>query len=119
MASPWEDNFLIMDIKSLHHVAYRCKDAKQTAEFYTKVLGLEYAMAMAEDRAGVVVVVRDVFPDDRLPVVRAVAGDDATFAVPRSHPVDPYVLVGEQRCGSPRLAARALGALSGRTDRRG
>ena len=39
-----------MDIKSLHHVAYRCKDAKQTAEFYTKVLGLEYAMAMAEDR---------------------------------------------------------------------
>ena len=39
-----------MDIKSLHHVAYRCKDAKQTAEFYTRVLGLEYAMAMAEDR---------------------------------------------------------------------
>ena len=39
-----------MDIKSLHHVAYRCKDAKQTADFYTKVLGLEYAMAMAEDR---------------------------------------------------------------------
>jgi len=39
-----------MDIKSLHHVAYRCKDAKQTTEFYSKVLGLEYAMAMAEDR---------------------------------------------------------------------
>jgi glyoxylase I family protein len=39
-----------MDIKSLHHVAYRCKDAKETAEFYTKVLGLEYAMAVAEDR---------------------------------------------------------------------
>ena len=39
-----------MNIKSLHHVAYRCKDAKQTAEFYSKVLGLEYAMAMAEDR---------------------------------------------------------------------
>ena len=39
-----------MDIKSLHHVAYRCNDAKQTADFYTKVLGLEYAMAMAEDR---------------------------------------------------------------------
>src|SRR3954462_1014910 len=38
------------DVKSLHHVAYRCKDAKQTAEFYTKVLGLEYAMAVAEDR---------------------------------------------------------------------
>ena len=39
-----------MDIKSLHHVAYRCKDAKQTADFYTKVLGLEYAMAVSEDR---------------------------------------------------------------------
>jgi catechol 2,3-dioxygenase-like lactoylglutathione lyase family enzyme len=39
-----------MDIKSLHHVAYRCRDAKDTAEFYTKVLGLEYAMALAEDR---------------------------------------------------------------------
>ena len=39
-----------MDIKQLHHVAYRCKDAKQTSDFYTKVLGLEYAMAVAEDR---------------------------------------------------------------------
>ena len=39
-----------MDIKSLHHVAYRCKDAKTTAEFYTKALGLEYAMAVSEDR---------------------------------------------------------------------
>jgi catechol 2,3-dioxygenase-like lactoylglutathione lyase family enzyme len=39
-----------MDIKSLHHVAYRCKDAQQTVDFYSKVLGLEYAMAVAEDR---------------------------------------------------------------------
>jgi glyoxylase I family protein len=39
-----------MDIKQLHHVAYRCSDAKQTADFYTRVLGLEYAMAVAEDR---------------------------------------------------------------------
>jgi catechol 2,3-dioxygenase-like lactoylglutathione lyase family enzyme len=39
-----------MDVKSLHHVAYRCKDAKQTSDFYTKALGLEYAMAVAEDR---------------------------------------------------------------------
>jgi catechol 2,3-dioxygenase-like lactoylglutathione lyase family enzyme len=39
-----------MDIKQLHHVAYRCKDARETAEFYTKVLGLEYAMAVSEDR---------------------------------------------------------------------
>src|SRR2546430_9679090 len=39
-----------MNIKSLHHVAYRCKDAQQTAEFYTKVLDLEYAMAVSEDK---------------------------------------------------------------------
>ena len=39
-----------MDIKQLHHVAYRCKDARETAEFYTKVLGLEYAMALSEER---------------------------------------------------------------------
>ncbi len=39
-----------MDIKQLHHVAYRCKDARQTVEFYTRVLGLKYAMAVAEDR---------------------------------------------------------------------
>lgn len=39
-----------MDIKQLHHVAYRCRDAKQTTDFYTRVLGLEYAMALAEER---------------------------------------------------------------------
>lgn len=39
-----------MDIESLHHVAYRCRDARETVEFYSGVLGLEYAMALAEDR---------------------------------------------------------------------
>jgi catechol 2,3-dioxygenase-like lactoylglutathione lyase family enzyme len=39
-----------MDIKQLHHVAYRCRDAKETVEFYTRVLGLEFAMALSEDR---------------------------------------------------------------------
>jgi glyoxylase I family protein len=38
-----------MLVKSLHHVAYRCKDAKQTAEFYTKALGLKYKMAVSAD----------------------------------------------------------------------
>lgn len=38
-----------MLVQSLHHVAYRCKDAKQTAEFYTKGLGLEYTMAVSAD----------------------------------------------------------------------
>ena len=39
-----------MDVKSFHHVAYRCKDAKQTADFYTEIVGLPYVMAVAEDK---------------------------------------------------------------------
>ena len=39
-----------MHIKSLHHVAYRCRDAKETAAFYTGVLGLKYTMAYSADR---------------------------------------------------------------------
>jgi len=39
-----------MTVQSLHHVAYRCKDAQQTVDFYTKVLGLKFTMAMAEDK---------------------------------------------------------------------
>ena len=35
--------------KRLHHAAYRCKDAKETVEFYTNVLGLEFIHAMGED----------------------------------------------------------------------
>lgn len=38
-----------MQVKSLHHVAYRCKDAKETAAFYTKGLGLKYSMAVSND----------------------------------------------------------------------
>lgn len=38
-----------MLVKSLHHVAYRCKSAKETAEFYTKALGLKYKMAVSAD----------------------------------------------------------------------
>lgn len=39
-----------MTIRSLHHVAYRCRDAQTTVDFYTKVLGLTFTMAMAEDK---------------------------------------------------------------------
>lgn len=35
--------------KKLHHAAFRCKDAKETVEFYTSVLGLKFAHAMGED----------------------------------------------------------------------
>jgi glyoxylase I family protein len=29
--------------QKLHHVAYRCRDAQETVDFYTKILGLKYA----------------------------------------------------------------------------
>ncbi|MBL4640032.1 MAG: VOC family protein [Kordiimonadaceae bacterium] len=38
-----------MDIKRIHHVAYRCKDAKETVEFYQKNLDMEFQLAIAED----------------------------------------------------------------------
>ena len=39
-----------MQIDCIHHVAYRCNDAKETVEWYGKMLGMEYLLAFAEDR---------------------------------------------------------------------
>ncbi len=36
-------------LKGIHHVAYRCRDAKQTVEFYRDVLGMDFTVAFAED----------------------------------------------------------------------
>ena len=38
-----------MLLKKLHHVAYRCADAQQTVDFYTKLLGLKFAKAIVQD----------------------------------------------------------------------
>lgn len=38
-----------MQIKRIHHVAYRCKDAKQTVEWYQKYLNMRFVLAIAED----------------------------------------------------------------------
>ena len=37
-------------IQRIHHVAYRCRDARETVEFYREVLGMEFVTAFAEDR---------------------------------------------------------------------
>jgi lactoylglutathione lyase len=37
-------------IERVHHVAYRCKDAKQTVEWYEKHLGMNFVLAIAEDQ---------------------------------------------------------------------
>ena len=39
-----------MKLSRIHHVAYRCRDAKETVEFYTKHLGMTFKLAIAEDR---------------------------------------------------------------------
>jgi glyoxylase I family protein len=39
-----------MKIEKIHHVAYRCVDAKATVEFYKKVLNIDLLGAIAEDR---------------------------------------------------------------------
>jgi glyoxylase I family protein len=39
-----------MNLKRIHHVAYRCKDAKETVEFYQRVLNMDFLLAIAEDK---------------------------------------------------------------------
>jgi len=36
-------------IQNIHHVAYRCKDAKETVEWYEKHLGMNFMLAFAEN----------------------------------------------------------------------
>ena len=36
-------------LDGIHHVAYRCRDAKETADWYARMLGMEFTTAFAED----------------------------------------------------------------------
>jgi catechol 2,3-dioxygenase-like lactoylglutathione lyase family enzyme len=36
-------------LKRIHHVAYRCRDAAETVEWYEQTLGMTYTTAFAED----------------------------------------------------------------------
>ena len=38
-----------MKIDRIHHVAYRCKDAKETVDWYVKHLNMNFVLAIAED----------------------------------------------------------------------
>ncbi len=38
-----------MKIERIHHVAYRCRDARETVEWYRKHLDMEFVLAIAED----------------------------------------------------------------------
>ena len=39
-----------MKIEKIHHVAYRCRDAKETVEWYRDNLGMDFVLAIAEDQ---------------------------------------------------------------------
>ena len=39
----------VMKISRIHHAAYRCKDAKETVEWYAKNLNMDFVLAIAED----------------------------------------------------------------------
>ena len=39
-----------MKIQRIHHVAYRCRSAKETVDWYVKHLNMDFVLAIAEDR---------------------------------------------------------------------
>lgn len=39
-----------MQLTRIHHVAYRCRDAKETVEFYQRMLGMDFQLAIAENQ---------------------------------------------------------------------
>jgi len=40
---------MTMKIQKIHHVAYRCRDAKETVEWYVKYLSMDFVLAIAEN----------------------------------------------------------------------
>ena len=38
-----------MTIQQIHHVAYRCRDAKETVDWYERHLGMRFVLAIAEN----------------------------------------------------------------------
>ncbi|MEC8423205.1 MAG: VOC family protein, partial [Myxococcota bacterium] len=38
-----------VQLKRIHHVAYRCRDARETVEFYQRVLDMDFVLAIAEN----------------------------------------------------------------------
>jgi lactoylglutathione lyase len=39
----------MLNIRKIHHVAYRCRDAKETVEWYRLHLDMDFVLAIAED----------------------------------------------------------------------
>ncbi|MCF6220975.1 MAG: VOC family protein, partial [Robiginitomaculum sp.] len=65
----------------VHHVAYRCIDAKETVEFYTNMLGMGFKLAIAENE-----VPSTGAPDPYMHIFLDAGGDNvlAFFEIPNS-----------------------------------
>ena len=74
-----------MVIKKIHHVAYRCINAKQTVEWYTKHLDMNFVLAIAEDE-----VPSTKAPDPYMHVFLDAGNGNvlAFFELPNSPPMD-------------------------------
>lgn len=50
MSSQQQTSSTELILQGVHHVAYRCKDAKETVEFYQSMLNMDFQLAIAEDK---------------------------------------------------------------------
>jgi catechol 2,3-dioxygenase-like lactoylglutathione lyase family enzyme len=73
-----------MQIQRFHHVAYRCRDARETVEWYRRHLGMDFVIAIAEDR-----VPSTKAPDPYMHVFLDAGGGNvlAFFELPNSPPM--------------------------------
>ena len=73
-----------MKIQRIHHVAYRCHDAKQTVEWYRQHLDMDFVLAIAEDQ-----VPSTHAPDPYMHVFMDAGGGNvlAFFELPNSPPM--------------------------------
>lgn len=73
-----------MPIQRIHHVAYRCHDAKATVQWYGQHLGMDFVLAIAEDQ-----VPSTHAPDPYMHVFLDAGGGNvlAFFELPNSEPM--------------------------------
>ncbi|MEJ7929662.1 VOC family protein [Ramlibacter sp. AN1015] len=73
-----------MSIRKIHHVAYRCKDARETVNWYRTHLGMNFVLAIAEDQ-----VPSTHAPDPYMHVFLDAGGGNvlAFFEIPNSPPM--------------------------------
>lgn len=73
-----------MPIRKIHHVAYRCNDARETVEWYEKNLNMKLVLAIAEDQ---VPSTRDPDPYMHLFMDAGNGNVMAFFEIPNSPPM--------------------------------